>query len=112
MALISPFVFIDGQPNGNENFFSHMLHCIFKAFYKQYRRVHQNVCANSKPFIPKRAAKSLFVSAFIGILGRKKSRYKKLLKSIQDSERRKNKKVEKLDITRYQKESEVFSLIR
>ena len=89
-----------------------MLQCIFKAFYKQYRRVNTNVCSNSKPLIPKRVAKSLFVSAFVSILGKKISRYKRLLKFLQDGEKKKSKKAEILDTAKYQEESTVFYLIR
>ena len=110
--LLSPFVLLDGQPNANEKFFNQMLQCIFKAFYKQYRRVHENVCSNSKPLMSKRVAKSLFVSAFVSILAKKKSRYKRLLKFLQDGKKKKNKNAEELDIAKYQEESTIFHLIR
>ena len=103
-------MFSDGQPNSNPKFFCLVISCIFKAFYRQYRRVHGKVCSNRVPLISKTDMKSLYYDAILNVLKKRKASYIKLIKLITPTAKRH--KTRKIDIAKIKEESRVFDNIR
>ena len=110
MAYYEWFLFSDGQPNFNPKFFYLAIHCIFRAFYRQYRRVHGKVCSSRVPLISKNDMRSLYYTAILNVLNKHKTRYIKLIKLLRPNA--KKCRSMKIDYTKIEAESAVFDKIR
>ena len=100
----------DGQPNARPKFFCLAVHCVFKAFYRQYRRVHEKVCSYRVPLISKAEMKSLYYTAVLNVLKRRKTRYIELIRLIRRTA--KKYKTKQIDVAKIKQESAAFDRIK
>ena len=87
-----------------------VIHCIFKAFYRQYQRSHAKVCSKGASLISKNDMKHVYYAAILHVLNKHKTRYIKLIKLIKPNAV--NCKAADIDIAEIKNESKLLDMLR